>query len=300
MGERLCSPVRWFGGKGNRLAKILPLIPYGDDVRVYVEPYCGGASLFFAKRPHPIEVLNDLDRRVVALFRALQDPDEFAKLAHRLRHTPYARAEFARAIEILESGTAPAADQAWALFVVTNQGMGGRADGLTAGSWGRAVTAVSRHVSDVNNKWLMRLSMLEDWHKRLLLAQIDCRDALEVIRYWDSHETVFYLDPPYIPNTRVNRQVYAHEADAEHHQRLVEVLLNLRGMAALSGYAHPIYAPLEAAGWERLDYETSVYAAGRIRGSRLRGPGSASAAVPRVESAWLSPRLAERLRRGGA
>jgi DNA adenine methylase len=48
----------------------------------------------------------------------------------------------------------------------------------------------------------MRLSMLDAWRWRLMTVQIDCRDALEVIRYWDSPDTLFYVDPPYVSETR--------------------------------------------------------------------------------------------------
>jgi hypothetical protein len=99
---RLPAPIFLPGGKSRLVHVLLPLVPYGNDVRIYAEPYCVSAALFFAKRPHPIEVLNDLDQRLVNLFRTLQDPEKFSRLKHRLRYTPYARAEFERALEILE------------------------------------------------------------------------------------------------------------------------------------------------------------------------------------------------------
>ena len=276
------------------LKKLLPLVPYGEDVRVYVEPYCGGASLFFAKRPHPVEVLNDLDERVVTLFRVLQEPEEFARLKHRLQYTPYARAELVRAIRILQEGGS-AADIAWALFVAANQSMSGLTTGQSPLSWSYVFVS-GDGVAKNCNRWLMRLAHLDDWHRRLLMAQIDCRDALEVIRYWDSPVTFFYLDPPYVPEARKGRRLYAVEADLAHHEALVQTLLGIQGMALLSAYAHPVYQPLEEAGWERRDWPTVSHTAVRNRRNGLQGAGSALAKVPRVESVYISPRLAERLR----
>ncbi|MEN6520331.1 MAG: DNA adenine methylase [Armatimonadota bacterium] len=56
--------------------------------------------------------------------------------------------------------------------------------------------------------------------------------------------TLFYLDPPYIPETRKSGK-YRHEMTAEDHQELVEILLSIQGKVVLSGYNHPIYKPLE-------------------------------------------------------
>lgn len=83
--RHLHAPMWWYGGKGNRVARILRFIP--ADASIYVEPYSGAASLFFAKEPHPFEVLNDRDERVAHLFRALQDQEQFEALKHRLRDT---------------------------------------------------------------------------------------------------------------------------------------------------------------------------------------------------------------------
>lgn len=282
--ERLRAHVQWFGGKGRMLAKLMPLVPEGGQP--YCEPYMGAASLFFARDPAPVEVLNDLDQDLVNLFRCLQHKDSFEELRHRLMWTPYARAEFARALDVLADPAAPAIDRAWAKFVAHNQGFSGMAVG--GGDWGRVFVS-SAGMGSRNNSWLMRLSMLDAWRWRLMRAQIDSRDALEVIRYWDAPEAVFYIDPPYHHDTRKEVAVYAVEPDHDHHARLVETLLSLKGRAVLSGYAHPVYAPLEDAGWQRIDFETSCHAAVRVRGSGLQGKGAAKAKVKRVESVWINP-----------
>jgi DNA adenine methylase len=291
MAERLRAPVQWFGGKGNMLAKLMRHVPPGG--RPYCEPYMGAASLFFARDPAPVEVLNDLDGDLVNLFRCLQDKATFEELRHRIRYTLYARAEFGRALEILkDESVIDPVRRAWAFFVAKNQGTSGVAE--TIGNWGRTFID-NRGCADTTNKWMMRLSMLDDWHLRLLRAQIDSRDALEVIRYWDTTEAVFYVDPPYHRDTRKDKNVYAVEQSHDHHVRLVETLLACNGAVVLSGYDHPVYAPLEEAGWTATRYETACYAASRNRGSGLQGEGAAAAKVPRVEVVWTNPRAMEML-----
>lgn len=282
--ERLRAPFRWFGGKGHMLAKLLPLIPAAG--RPYCEPYAGAASVFWSRDPAPVEVLNDLDDRIVNLFRVLQDREQFDDLKHRIMWTPYARAEFGRALDILRHGSDDPVERAWAFFVAQNQGFSGVAK--TVGNWSRTFCSTAG-VADVVNTWLMRLSMLDAWRWRLMRCQIDNRDALEVIRHWDSADTVFYVDPPYHRDTRKDTDVYKHECGHEHHVQLVNALLECKGAVVLSGYAHDVYKPLEAAGWERIDFETACYAAGRSRTSGLQGKGAALKKVKRVECVWRNP-----------
>ncbi|MCW5559875.1 MAG: DNA adenine methylase, partial [Verrucomicrobiae bacterium] len=49
------------------LAKLLPLVP--DDARCYCEAFAGSAALLLAKPRHPVEVINDANRDLVALMR---------------------------------------------------------------------------------------------------------------------------------------------------------------------------------------------------------------------------------------
>jgi len=294
MPPRLRAPVQWYGGKGNMIAKLMRHVPLGG--RPYCEPYMGAASLFFARPPAPVEVLNDLDGDLVNLFRCLQDKETFAELKHRLLYTLYSRAEFARAIEILydPSVTDPVL-RAWAFFVALNQGFSGKKPS-SIGDWRRTFTT-GRGCAYTTNEWMMRLSMLDDWHLRLLCVQIDCRDALEVIRYWDNPEAVFYVDPPYYPDTRADQDAYSVEADHEHHVRLVETLLQCQGAVVLSGYDHPVYAPLAEAGWTVTRYATACHAVGHIRTSKLLGAGAARALAPRTEVVWANPRAVELVER---
>lgn len=286
--ERLRAPFQWYGGKGSMLAKLLPLIPAAG--RPYCEPYAGAASLFWARDPAQVEVLNDLDERIVNIFRVLQNREQFEDLKHRILWTPYARAEFGRALDILKTGSDDPVERAWAFFVALNQGFSGTA--FTIGNWSRAFVS-SGGMAYTANKWIMRQTMMDAWRWRLMRCQIDNRDALEVVRYWDNPEAVFYIDPPYHHDTRKDTAVYAVEQDHDHHVALVETILTCQGAVVLSGYDHPVYQPLVDAGWEVTRFETACHAASRGRGSGLQGTGAAKAKVPRTEVVWRNPRAVE-------
>jgi DNA adenine methylase len=281
---RPMAPFQWAGGKGNIARWIVQYIPAGQ---IYVEPFAGASSVFwYLPSPFPVEVLNDLDGDIVNLYRVLQNKSKFEELSHRLIFTPYARAEFARALQIVKDPNTTDIDRAWAFFVKQNQGFGGIAQ--TEGNWGRAVTLIHNNMAATTSQWRSRLKLLSFWHARLSRVQIDCIDGIECIKYWDTPETVFYIDPPYVPDTRKDRRLYKNEPGLAYHERLVETILAAKGKVLFSCYDPPVYAPLVKAGWRKLTRETACHMAGKIRGSRLQGAGAAKAQVPRTETLYLN------------
>lgn len=69
--------IPWVGGKRKLARKLLPLFPMHS---CYVEPFCGGAALFFMKEPSKAEVLNDINGDIVNLYRVIQNHlEEFIK-----------------------------------------------------------------------------------------------------------------------------------------------------------------------------------------------------------------------------
>lgn len=281
--SRTIAPFRWYGGKGRLARWVVQHLPEG---KVYVEPFAGAASVFWnLPRPYPVEVLNDIDGEIVNLFRVIQNPETFEAFAHRVTWTPYSLDEFRRALQVGPECKDPVT-RAWAFFVRQNQGFAGLAK--TEGRWGRAFTP-NRGMAGTANSWRARMRMLEYWHDRLTRVQIDNRDAIQVIKYWDTEDTVFYVDPPYAANTRIDKKVYDHELEDNQHTKLVEVLLDLEGKVLLSGYDSDLYSPLEEAGWEKVCREMTSSAASRGRDSKVRGTGNAAKHAKRIECLWISP-----------
>src|SRR5208283_3275167 len=64
---------------------------------------------------------------------------------------------------------------------------------------------------------------------RFMRVQIENKDFREIIKQYDRPKTFFYLDPPYVGDTRKSPKVYAHEMVDKDHQDLVDLLLNLKG-----------------------------------------------------------------------
>ena len=281
---RIMAPFRWPGGKGNLASWIMKYVPAG---RTYVEPFAGAASVFWhLPTPFPVEVLNDIDGDIVNFYRVLQDKTKFEILLHKLVFTPYARSEFRRALRILRNPEASDIDKAWAFFVRQNQSISGA--GRSEGNWSRSITNTRNGMASTTSQLRSRLKLLAQWHDRISRVQIDNMDGIECIKYWDTTDTVFYVDPPYVLETRKCRSLYSKEPDLSYHERLVETLLQVKGKVLISCYDHPVYRPLNDMGWHKLTKDTACHMIGKIRNSSFQGVGNVKANAPRTETLYMN------------
>ena len=110
--------------------------------------------------------------------------------------------------------------------------------------------------------------------KRMKKVVIECRDAHEVIRRYDSPGTLFYCDPPYVGQSA--RDLYACDLpDLDQHRQLADLLSAIDGMAIVSGWPSKDYDALWR-GWRRVDRSS---------------PSMQHRGLIRTESLYLSPNL---------
>jgi len=267
------SPVSYYGGKARMRNDLLPLFPEHSH---YVEPYCGGAWLFFAKRPSLLETLNDVNDGVTNFYRVLRDNP--AELLRLIEFTPYSRRDCLECQSGWQLETDPTR-KAWMWYMASIMAFSGT---VTAG-WHSSVTATRRGMCESTSKAQSKAARLPEAHARLKSAQIENKNALDVIRQYDRQETFFYLDPPYIADTRRAAKAYVNETDDVHHRDLVSLLLTIRGKAMLSGYRHSIYEPLEADGWRTKDFDKAARAQ-----KKDYGKNGATAKHRRTETVWMN------------
>lgn len=257
------SPITWFGGKSRMASKIIQHFP---SHQTYCEPFGGSGAVLLAKDPSPVEVYNDIHGELVNLFRVLREPSLFEQLQVKVSKTLYARGEF----ELAKESSDDPVERARRFLVRQRQSHGGLGK-----TWSYSIGDSSLGMSSAVRRWLAGIERLSSVHDRLKSVQIEQDDWMSVVKRYDSPRTLFYVDPPYIPDTRVNGG-YQHEMGEDNHYDLVTHLLNVQGMVVLSGYEHAMYKPLEDAGWSRQDYDVRAYTSDRR--------------ATRTESLWLSPR----------
>lgn len=80
-------------------------------------------------------------------------------------------------------------------------------------------------------------------------------DAFEFLPSWPwAPGDLIYCDPPYLPETRTKKRIYAHELSAADHRRLVTILRRLPCRVLLSGYPSALYTKT-LGDWRRIEFE---------------------------------------------
>lgn len=263
--------LRYHGGKWKLAPWIIAHLP--TKHRVYVEPFGGAASVLMQKPRSRMEVYNDLWGDVVGLFRVLQNPAQAAELERLIQHTPYARAEFEKAY----LHTTDPVEKARRLIVRTFMGHG--STGLNP----KSKTGFRAHGRGIEKPpswdWSTWHKSIPAFTERMAGVILECKDANSVMEMQDDAETLFYIDPPYVHDTRVNPggKCYVHEMSNDQHATMLATIHDAKGMVVLSAYRHKLY-----------DFHLSDWHQVHASSYSLKG-------MPRIETLYINPTCWERL-----
>jgi len=257
----------YYGGKQRMASKIVPLIPKHT---VYVEPFAGGCAVLF-KKPWPEvtnsnhyrEVINDTNGDLVHFYKMLRDRGK--ELARAGCLTPYSRQEHAERNDLTDCDI----ERARKWFVNISMSFANHLNGV----WGVGKTGCNEAV-----RWLNKCSNLLNVTTRLQGVHIECKDAIDVIKQWDSPHTFFYCDPPY-PNTRQGH--YSGYGSGDFNE-LVQTLGDIKGSFLLSCY------PTEGmpANWERFQFAATMSAARNAKNNKRT-----EVVYRKISTAPLSPAI---------
>jgi len=202
------------------LRHILPIIP---EHTLYCEPFCGGAAVYWGKPPSKVEVINDTNEELINFYRVLQL--QFPALSKKVKATLHSRKQHRQAWEAYQHPEDhDPVTRAWAIFVLSSQGFASQ----LGKSWGydRKKGSVAIKVMNAKRRFTEALT------ERIERTQIDCQDALKVIKAFDSEDSFFYVDPPY-PNTNCGHYKGYMMEDLD---QLLQVLSRIKGKFLLSNY----------------------------------------------------------------
>lgn len=219
------TPISYYGGKQRMTNIILPMIP---KHKIYIEPFFGGGSIFFAKGPSFLEVINDVNDNVINFYRVFKM--DFRALKAEVEASLMSESLHKKALKIYQKPKGyTGIKRAWAFWYVTNFSFANK----PGGGWKYDSGSSGSHAG---RQCFHRRNGFKAYADRFDTVQISCRDALEVIRERDRKDIFFYLDPPY-PGTDQGHYKGYTEQDLE---KLLKILESVHGKFLLSNYGSPL------------------------------------------------------------
>jgi|SRR5688572_2699964 len=248
--------LRYHGGKWKLADWIIFNMPAH---RTYVEPFGGGGSVLIRKGRSYAEIYNDLDGEIVNLFRVYRDQGK--ALRELILSTPFARDEFVESYELSPDPL----EQARRTLVRSFMGFGSNSHNRPTGFRCNS----NRSGTTPAHDWANYPDAMPALIERLRGVVIENRDAMQVMAQQDSDETLHYVDPPYLPETRDPGGDYRHEMTEQQHIELARFLNQLKGAVVVSGYQSEMYMDMYA-GWRCVSRKAH-----------------ADGASPRIEVLWI-------------
>jgi len=204
----LRSPLCYPGGKSRLVKVLLDHIPKHE---IYVEPFAGAASLFFAKKPVKKEVISDIDPELINFYKKLRNVKTL-----KCDIKPSEKSFY----EVKKKNPKSLCD-----FYYYNQ----CSYGCKRETYGWGKCERNKRIQGI--KVLKR--NLPKIQERLKQATILNEDFEKVVKKFDSPKTFFYFDPPYHKIKGVYR--YG-DFDTK---RLAEVCKRIKGKFLISLNDHP-------------------------------------------------------------
>jgi DNA adenine methylase len=210
----MIGPLPWIGGKRRIAKRLVGLLP---EHETYVEPFCGGAQVFFHKPPSRVEVLNDLDGELINFLRCCQ-----LHCPELVRYLAFATSS-RRWFEIyasLDPATLTDIQRAARFYYLQKHSFGGRIHGQ---NYHYSVSKPSNYKTDLIGETLAAVA------RRLERVQLESWPYERIIERYDRPDTFFYIDPPY-----VGVPYYRHNLEDDEFPKLAWRLQNIKGRFILS------------------------------------------------------------------
>jgi len=181
------------------------VIEHFPDHECYVEVFGGSASVLVSKPRSRIEVLNDLDGDITHFFTTLRDHGD--ELREWLWSTPYSRELHEKYANEFYDGYRPDDDieRAGRFFFLRLSQFASKYKTKSGFSSSKVTDQPGAYVNSVNQ--------LEEYADRLRGVSIESKDFAAMFEDYDSEDTLFYCDPPYVG---AGDEMYSHGGEFKH------------------------------------------------------------------------------------
>lgn len=230
-------PVLQYQGGKFRIKKWI--ISFFPEHKVYCESFGGTASVLLNKSRSITEIYNDNNSKIYNVFKLLRDKEKAIELKRRLELTPYSRQEYYETDYIDDDDD----DIEKVRKTIIRAFMGIGAGSVNRNSGFLSAIDNRDYLQHPKNAWLNYPDSILQFCDRLQGVILENRNAIDVIKLYDSPETLHYVDPPYLIGlwNKQNRRVYKNILTDNDHIELLNLLKTVTGYVVLSGYDNEIY-----------------------------------------------------------
>lgn len=237
------TPLIYRGGKSSIATWVISYFP---PHHTFVDVFGGGAAISLAKNPSALDVYNDIGD-VSRFFEVLRDYGD--EVYSFLTFYPFSREAFKHAVKqkkvmeatVFQSWDVPGYEGAnryykirWASYYYITILQSFRHEEEDE-SW-----IVSKGVN-LASSFASHVDAFPETIDRLRSVVIEHKDYREILTQYDSKDTLFYLDPPYLPQTWESGNAYKHEMSYQEHEYMLDHLATLKGQFVVSGYPSALY-----------------------------------------------------------
>jgi DNA adenine methylase len=246
-------PLHYFGGKASFNGKLAKWIISKFPKHLhYCETCVGGGGVLLYKEKINSEVINDINGHLINFWKVLADKSKFKDFYTRISFLPLSEQLFTEALSY-KFGSDDVED-AIQYFILNRQSRLGVNKSFVTLSKRR----LRRGINEQVNNWLSSIEGLPEIVDRLEQVVIRKCDLFDLIKQEDTEFTFFYIDPPYLHETRGCKNAYTFEMSAADHERLLQRLEKIKGKFCLSGYHSDLYKKYATQnGWRIAEMEIS-------------------------------------------
>lgn len=175
----------------------------------------------------------------------MRDPVKAAELERVLRLTPFSRTEFNECGELQIAAEVNPIEKARKTILRSFAGFGSASTNSEHATGFRACS--NRSGTTPAHDWKNYPDNIKFFLKRLQGVVIENKDYREVLLQHDGPETLHFLDPPYVHNTRNMKRgnaAYAFEFSDQDHIEMAKQVERLKGVVIICGYPSDLYNDL--------------------------------------------------------
>lgn len=212
----LKPPITRMGGKSRLRKTIIDMIP---EHICYVELFFGAGWVYFGKEPSEVEVINDIDRELINLFKMIK---YHAPEVERMLEYEFSGRDMFEEYKDYPIEYLTEINRAVRFLYLITQSFAGKGDCYGYGTSKRPAPQI------------FLKETLTKLQERLRNTYVENLSFEVIIDKYDREGTFFFADPPYFETTG-----YKHKFGEEEHLLLRDKLMEIKGKFLLTINDHP-------------------------------------------------------------